>query len=136
MEGLGKLFNVIPTADAAWVNLQDYEGVTFICIGADTYTIQEAKTNAGGSSQNLTAISSHYTNSAAVGATKWVNVVDSPVVNNVTLAANGAIYIGAPSLSAGYKYVRCSSTAAGLVVAIAHDLKVLRSADLLNALAV
>jgi hypothetical protein len=36
------VFDIVPTADAVEVNLRDCSAVTFVCVGADTYTVQIA----------------------------------------------------------------------------------------------
>jgi hypothetical protein len=135
MDGLGRVFNIIPTADGAWVNLRDAEAVTFICVGADTYTVQDASSSAGAGAANLAAIQNEWTNAGAVGATAWVRVAPHAAANNLVVAANAAFTVDAAQLRDGFKYVRCSSTAAGLVYAVAHDLRVQRDPGNLPALA-
>src|SRR5882757_1326943 len=49
MEGLGRSFNVVPTAaDTTYINMAYASGVTFVCVGADTYTVQSSATASGG----------------------------------------------------------------------------------------
>lgn len=137
MEGLGRIFNVVPTADGVELNLRDYGGVTFFCVGADTYTIQESTSAAGAGAQDLDSAGAHYfTNSGAVGATEWVEVTDETPDAAIVVAANAAVYVGADMLSAGFSYIECTSTAAGLVVAVLHELKQQRNPALLAAPAV
>lgn len=133
MEGLGRLFNVVPTADAVEVDLRDAAGVTFICVGADTYTIQEHQ-GAAGAGQDLLAWDHWFTNAGAVGATTWVEATDDTPAAAAVIAANAAVYVGATELSDGYTHVSCASAAGGLVVAIVHDLVVQRSPANLPAL--
>lgn len=136
MDGLGRVFNIIPTADAAWVNLKDAAAVTFVCVGADTYTVQDASSAAGAGAANLAAIDHEWTLAGAVGASVWVRVAPHAATAALVVAANAAFTIDATSLRDGFKYVRCSSTAAGLVYAIVHDLEVQRDPANLPALAV
>jgi hypothetical protein len=136
MDGLGRVFNAIPTADAAWVNLRDASAVTFLCIGADTYTVQDASAAAGTGAANLAAIQNEWTNAGAVGATAWVRVAPHAATASLVVAANAAFTVDESQLRDGFKYVRCSSAGAGLVVAVAHDLKVQRDPGNLPALAV
>lgn len=133
MEGLGRIFNVIPTADAVEVNLRDYSGVTFICVGADTYTIREAQDAAGTGIQDLLAWRRWYTNSGAVGATAWVEQNDDTPAAAQAIAANAAVYVDSSWLSDGFDYVTCISTASGLVTAILHEPKIQRAPSLLVA---
>lgn len=137
MEGLGRIFNVVPTADAVELNLRDYAGVTFICVGADTYTIRQSQDAAGTGVADLTTGWDHYfTNSGALGATQWVEVTDDTPAAALAVAANAAVYVDAAKLGAGFDYIQCNSTAAGLVVAILHEMKVQRNPSLLTAPAV
>lgn len=134
MEGLGRIFNVVPTADGVELNLRDYAGVTFFCVGADTYTIEESTSAAGAGAQGLTKAGEHYfTNAGAVGATQWVEVNDSTPAAAIVVAANAAVYVDASWLSAGYDFIECTSTATGLVVAVLHELSYQRNPALLPA---
>jgi len=137
-EGLGRLFNLVPTADAVEINLANCAGVTFICVGADNYTLEECTDAAGGGAADLLAWDRWYTNSGALGATTWVLATDDtpPYTALKAVAANAAIYVPATRLSDGFTYVRCSSAAGGLVIAIAHDLHVQRDPANLPALGV
>src|SRR5215213_3202126 len=120
MEALGRLFDVYPVADDVYINLKNCGGVTFVGVltTGDTWTLTEAKTSSGGTSQTLATI------------TRWhsrVTVSDPWVLN--TLAANSAftstasqdvvcVEVEAAELSADYKYVKLASTSTGIVIAI------------------
>lgn len=134
MEGLGRLFNVVPTADGVEIDLAGASGVTFICVGADTYTIEECQDGTGTGAQQLAAWDHYFTNSGAVGATPWVEVVDDTPAAALAVAANAAVYVSAAELSDGFTHVRCSSTSTGLVIAIVHDLVEQRSPERLPVL--
>jgi hypothetical protein len=136
MEGLGRLFNLVPTADAVEVNLRDAGGVTFVCVGADTYTIQESTSSAGAGAQDLLAWDHWFTNTGAVGATAWVEASDATPAAAAIIAANAAIYVSATELSDGFDFIQCNSAAGGLVIAIVHDLVVQRNPANLPALGV
>lgn len=136
MEGLGRLFNVVPTADAVEISLKDASGVTFFCVGADTYTIREAQDASGTGVQDLAAWDHWFTNAGAVGATAWVEATDDTPIAAAVIAANAALYVSAKELSDGFSYVQCNSTATGLVVAVVHDLAVQRNPANLPALGV
>lgn len=135
-EGLGRLFNVVPTGDAIEVNLKNAAGVTFICVGADTYTIQESTSAAGAGAQDLLAWDHWFTNAGALGATAWVEASDSTPAAAAVIAANAAVYVDATELSAGFDFVQCNSAAGGLVIVILHDLTVQRNPANLPAAAV
>lgn len=127
MEGLGRLFNVVPTADNVEVNVQNCSAVTFICVGADTYTVQEATSAAGAGARDLDVIDRYYASTSAAGAAAWT--VTERAADAAVVVASGivALHVDVKSLSDGYTYLRCASSAAGLVIAITHDLNVQRS---------
>jgi hypothetical protein len=121
MEGLGRNFNLIPTGDGKFVNLRDAAAVTFIGVGADTYTVQSSATASGGT--DLDVVVHWYENANADGSTAWTQHADQAADAAVTTtAAACAIEISAASLPDGHQYVKCTSTSTGLVYAITHDL--------------
>lgn len=130
MEALGRLFNVQYVMDDVYVNLKDCAGVTFVCYIAggagDTYTLTEAKTAAGGSSQVLATITRrHYCTGDGV-TDSWTlatQVAASTAVSAAVATQNmQVVEVDAVELSAGYDFVKLTSTGAGLVVAITRDL--------------
>ena len=136
MEALGRLFNLVPTADGVEVSVRDCSGVTFVGVGADTYTVQEATTAAGGGAQNLPVITRFYEAASAAGANAWVLTEQAAGAAVVADQPVCCFHVDVKSLSDGFDYLRCTSTAAGLVIAIAHDLNVQRDPANLPALAV
>lgn len=131
MEALGRLINVVPTADAVEVSLRDATGVTFVCVGgnAETFTLAEATTAAGGSAQSLSTITHYYSNTAADGSAAWVKetIAAGAVVTTTTAKPVAVIEVHGPELSAGFDYLRVSSSSSGTVVAILHDLTMQRT---------
>lgn len=131
MEGLGRVFNVVPTGDAAYVSMKSAAGITFLCVGAnaETFTLAEAKDAAGTGSQSLATITQYYSNSAAVGATAWVKeaIAAGAVVTTTTAKPVAVIHVAMAELSDTYDYLRVSSSSTGTVVAILHDLVVQRA---------
>ena len=135
MDGLGRVFNLIPTADGVFVNLKDAAGVTFVGVGADTYTVQSSATASGGT--DLDVVTRWYENANANGSTAWTQHADQAADAAVmTSAAVAAIEVDAKSLPDGHKYIKCSSGSSGLVYAIVHDLDVQRTPKNLAALGV
>lgn len=134
MEGLGRIFNIIPIADAVTVHLRDYDAVTFICVNADTYTVQDANTQGGGAAANLAVIDNYYTNAQLNGTAAWARVNQAAAASFTIAGGAAAFTVDAASLRDGFRYVRCSSTAAGLVYAIVHDLHIARAIQNLPAL--
>lgn len=122
MEGLGRLFNVAPIAAATGISLKEAAGVTFVCTGADTFTVK-SMTTYNGSGTALTAITRYYTNTSTAGAAAWVDSGDVTAVSAVTIASGAvAFYIDAADLPASAEWVEVTVGASGLVTAIAHDL--------------
>lgn len=140
MEALGRLINVLGTGDAAYVSLQNCDAVSFLCILAagDTYTVQEAQDAAGTGAQNLSKITQWY-GTKADGTATWAKVTQAAgaaITTTATTQGLAVIHIGGTQLSDGYKYLKCTSTGAGLVIPITHDLDVQRTPANLPALGV
>lgn len=135
MELLGRTYNIIPTADAVWVNLRDVKEVSFVGVGADTFTVQSSATASGGGT-NLAVVDHSYQNANANGSTAFTIVTQAAGAAVVSTAAVTVIEIHDAMLPDGHKYVRCSSTSTALVVAIAGDLVVQRKPANLAALGV
>jgi hypothetical protein len=136
MEALGRLFNVLPTADDVYVNMRDASAVTFVCVNAagDTYTLTEATTAAGGGAQVLATIERFHI-SATVGAV-WSLVTQAAGSTIVPTASQdvAVLHVAATELSAGFDYLKLASTGAGTVVAITHDLATQRAPENLPAI--
>jgi len=136
MDGLGRVFNVLPVADDVYVSLKDAEAVTFVCVNAagDTYTLTEATAQAGTGAQVLATMTDFYI-SATVGAvwSKVTHAVNSTIIPTASQDV-AVITVSAAELSAGFTWVKLASTGAGLVTAILHDLKVARKPENLPAL--
>lgn len=128
MEGLGRLFNVVPIAAGAGLSIKDCSGITFICTGNDTFTITVATTFAGSYATPGNIITRKQTNTSTAGTAAWVAATQS-ASNAVTISSGTvAFYVSASSLPDAKCYVKCTASSAGLVKAILHDLVVQRSA--------
>ena len=125
MEGLGRLFNVVPVAQGVSVSLKEASGVTFICYGAaEAFTLTSSAT-AAGSQTNLATIDRYQLSTSDAGAGAWATETQT-AGDSITLGAAGdaaAIYVDAGDLPSGAEYVRMTHTTSGLVVAILHDLR-------------
>jgi hypothetical protein len=143
MEALGRTLNPILLADNKYINLKDGAGVTFLCYLAgaagDTYTLTEAKTAAGGSSQVLATITRWHT-CTGDGTDAWTKRTQAAASTVVTAAAATqnamVVEVDGVELSDGYKYLKLASTGAGLVTAVLRDLTVQRAPASLPALGV
>jgi len=135
IEGLGRLFNVAAHVGgasgtgAAALSMRDADVITFVCRGADTFTITTSSTF-GGTYASPGAIVKHfYQASAGNGTVAWTKQTQTP--SNAVVQANAnyvtVITVLAPSLPDGAKYVKCQVTGTtGTVTAIVHDLDVMR----------
>lgn len=132
-DGLGRVFNIIPTADGVEVNLRDAGAVTFVCVGADTYTLQES-VGAAGTPQDLPIVERVYANANADGSTAWTASDQAASEDVVVSAGVKAFTIRADELTDGYTHVDVTGAATGLVVAIVHDLHTQRKPSNLPAL--
>jgi len=138
VNGLGRAINVIAVADGVYVPLKDAGAVSFVCYldAGDTFTVQEATDAAGTGAVNLATITD-YSRGSGVGGV-WTDVTQAAAA---TVVLSGAVNndcavftISAEELSAGFTHVKCTSTGAGTVVAVLHDLKVQRTPANLAAL--
>lgn len=136
MEALGRILNVLPTADDVYVNLKDAGGVTFVCVNAagETWTLTEATDAAGTGAAVLATITRAHV-SATVGAA-WSLVTQAAASTLVTTASQDVAIIEVDDyeLSDGKSWVKLTSTGAGTVVAITRDLKVGRKPSNLAAM--
>ena len=128
MEALGRLFDAAMIADGAPVRLRNCSGVTFLCTAAaaETYTVTYGATSAAATDPG-DIIDHYYVTLSEDGTTAW-SKVDVDPANNTFLTTAGvpntvAIHVSTKSLPDDAKYLKCTSTGAGLVSAILHDLE-------------
>ncbi|HUM06408.1 MAG TPA: hypothetical protein VLT90_13165 [Terriglobales bacterium] len=127
MEGLGRLFNVVPIAAGRGLNLQHASAITFICTGNDTFTVTVAQGFAGSYATPGNIITNTYTNTATNGSAAWVKTTQA--ASNAVVIASGSVAftIRGESLPDTKNYVKVSVGASGLVMAILHDLEIQRT---------
>lgn len=126
---IGRLFNIVHTADAVYVNLKQAGAVTFVgqLDAGDTFTITEATAFAGTGAQVLSKVSA-FNLAAKDGSAAWSTTSQAAASTAVTTDTKMiTITIRAEQLSDGYTYLKCASTSTGTVMAILHDLKVQRT---------
>lgn len=137
MDALGRLFDIVPVADDVYVNLSDCGGVTFLGILAagDTWTLTEATSAAGGSAAVLAVITKSYVQTTGTGTDTWTKLTQTAASTEVTSSAQDCVVIevDVESLSAGFDYLKLTSTSTGTVTAILRDLKVQRKPENLPA---
>lgn len=132
MQGLGRVFNVIPIAAGRGISMVDAPAITFVTTGNDTFTLTCSDTF-GGTYNNtgittLAGLVNVYKSSATNGSAAWVK--DNSLISANTIVSGGAIAtaftIGDTVIPDGKSYVKLSVGGAGLVMAILHDLSVQR----------
>lgn len=138
MEGLGRLFNLIPAGASVYVNMSLCAACTFQCYasGGDTFTLSEATTAGGGSVQELATITRYYTSLGTGGAwTKQTQAAAAAVVISGTGPLDAAVFtIDSAELSDGFSFIKVVPSAGGIVTCILHDLYVQRAPANLPAL--
>lgn len=127
MEGLGKLFNVVPIASGVAIAMRDCSAVTFITTGSDTFTLTVASSFGGSYATPGTIISRFYKSTATNGTTAWTKQTQAAADNVVSGGAVAlAIWVSGAMLADPKCYIKCTASGSGLVMAIAHDLDVQR----------
>lgn len=121
---IGRLFNLVHTADGVFVSLREASAVTFVgqLDAGDTFTIASATDAAGTSVASLPKVSKF--NTAAKAGGVWSTISQASSATAVTATSVVAtITIRAEQLPDGHTHVRCTSTGPGTVLAILHDLR-------------
>jgi hypothetical protein len=121
MEGLGRVFNVIPVAAGVGVSLKKAMGVTFVCTGNDTFTLQSMTAYNSGNVA-LPAITNYYTSTSTAGSAAWTDHTQAPASTVVIASGAASFYVDCGDLPAGADWVEVTVAASGLVMAIVHDL--------------
>lgn len=126
MEALGRLFNIVPIAAGRGLALKDTNGITFVCTGADTFTVTTSATFAGSYTSPGAVVTTTYTCTATNGTAAWVRV--NQTAANTVIVASGAVSFHIPTSRLANKgYIKVTPSAAGLVTAIFNDLVVQRA---------
>lgn len=122
MEGLGRLFDVVPIAAGRGLSLVGADAVTFIVTGNDTFTLTCSDTFAGSYATPGNIITYAYTNTATNGSAAWVKTTQAAANTVVIASGTAAFRISASSLPDTKRYVKLTAGGSGLVTAILHDL--------------
>jgi hypothetical protein len=127
MEGLGRLFNVIPIAAGRGISMKGATAITFVTTASDTFTLTTATSFAGSYTAGiatLVGVTNVYKSAATNGSAVWAK--DNTLISTNTVVSGGAITtcftINAASLPDLACYVKLSVGGSGLVTAILHDL--------------
>lgn len=127
-EAMGRLINATYPANADFVSLRDYAGVTFFGYevdGATNFTITFGSDAAGTATSTPAILDHYYGRSIDVSDGKWHRTAVSPA-SNTFAAADGtedlvAIEVLSTSAPDGYPWVKCTADGAGIVFAVLHD---------------
>lgn len=137
MDGLGRVFNVLPVAADTYVSLRDASAVSFVCVNAagETWTLTEADDTGGGNSAVLATLD-HYNISATVGAVWSAKLTQAAASTIVTTSSQDVLVVTVheSELSDGKTAIKLTPTGSGTVVAFLHDLKSQRAPANLPAL--
>ncbi len=124
MEALGRMVNVVPIAAGVAINMRDCSGITFVCTGADTFTLTSSATF-GGSYATPGNIVTHYYQAAATnGTAAWTR--QTQTASNAVVQGSAyttVIELLDAQLPDPGVYVKLTASAGGLVTAILHDLE-------------
>lgn len=127
MEGLGRVFNYVPTASGNALSLRHYSSVTFLgfsAAAAATFTITTASSFGGTYATPGNIIVRYYRNTSQNGTAGWTKQTQtaSNAVADTTLNATFAIWISGAMFPDPNCYIKCTATGAGaLVAAVLHD---------------
>lgn len=136
MEGIGRLFDVIPIAAGVIFKVNGCSAVTFDCTGADTFTVTVGTSHSAAATDPGNIISHYYQRAATDGSAAWTKQTQSADNAVIQGSAYETLFTVLTSAIPGYKYIKCAVGGSGLVRAILHDLDVQRapaSLTILNA---
>ena len=127
MEGLGRIIDVVPIAAGVGISMRDCSAITYICTGADTFTLTMSATFAGSYTTPGNVFNHYYQAAATNGTAAWTKQTQS--ASNAVVQASA--YTTAITLLSGMipdpqMYAKLTASASGLVTAILHDLVVQR----------
>jgi len=124
MDGLGRVFNVIPAASGVHIPLTNATAVSFVTYEDDGSTILTLKESIDGASEQNLAVITAYHKAPGVGGT-WTRVTQAAAatydLGDDTTNDATVITVSADQLSDGYNCVE-ATVDGGICVAILHDL--------------
>ena len=126
IEGLGRLYNVVPIAASTLLSVKDAAGIEFLVTGNDTFTLSTATTY-NGTTTNAAVITDYYTNTSTSGGAKWVFNQQVASATLVITSGSALFFVDAATLPASATYVQLAPASAGLVYAIVPNLLVQRA---------
>jgi hypothetical protein len=129
MEGLGRAFNVVPVAAGQGISMKDCSAITFVCSGADTFTLTAATTFAGSYTSPGNILTRRANTTATNGTAAWTRTTQAAANTVVNASGVSAFTVGQSQLPDPAAYVKVTPSGAGTVFAILHDLKIKRAPE-------
>ena len=137
MEGLGRLFNVVPVCTAGGaINISGCSAVTFVITGATAVPALTIATSYGGSytATGFNPITRVYWTTSTTGTVGWSKATITAAATftlgtttGLTTATAAVFTVFGSQMLAGYDYIKCTVTGSGIGAAILHDLTVQRA---------
>lgn len=124
MEGLGRVFNVVPAASGVHIPLKSARAVSFVTYEDDGSTIITIKESVDGASEQNLAVIDLIHKGPGVGGT-WTKVTQTAAatydLSDDTTNDATVITVHAESLSDGFNCVE-ATVDGGICIAVIHDL--------------
>src|SRR6266567_2454388 len=135
MQGLGRVFDVVPIASGAGLSLKNASAVTFVLTGATGVATLSIATSFGGTyragsffTPAWAPITTVYWSTATDGSVAWAKATfTNGTTAGLTTSTNSVFTVFGSQLPDLYDYVKCTATGSGLCTAILHDLTVQRT---------
>lgn len=137
MEGLGRLFNVVPVCTAGGaINISGCSAVSFVITGSTAVpTLLIAPSFAGSYiSTGFAPITRVYWTTSTTGTVAWSKATITAAATythgtttGLTTATASVFTVFTSQMLAGYDYIKCTVTGSGIGAAILHDLTVQRA---------
>jgi hypothetical protein len=136
MDGLGRVFNVVPAAASLYISMEQCSAISFVCTSAnsDTFAFGEAQDSAGTGAQLFAdgakgTYPTHYYEASDVdGSVAWVkHSLADDTTGAITTGHCIVVSVLSSIMDDTYDYVYVTPSATGTVIAILHDLTVQRT---------
>lgn len=131
IDGLGRIFNLIPAASGIHIPMNNADSITFISYEADGSTIMTLNESIAGASEQALVVIDKFWKAPGVGGT-WTEVTQTAAstADLADDATNDAMVICVHSteLSDGFDSLEVTVDG-GILIAVIHDLSIKRAPD-------
>ena len=140
MEGLGRIFNVVPVCTAGGaINFRDCSAISFVITGSTAVpTLTFGKTFGGSYDSGATAacnpITRVYWSTSTTGTVAWAKATITAAATftlgsttGLSTATAAVFTVLTSEIPDPYQYIKCTVTGSGIGAAILHDLTVQRA---------